>query len=190
MSSHDNHSQTRTAEPVRPALLARFIGNRKGTTAIEFTILLIPFILLVFAILESCVAFAGQQLLANATDEVARQIRTGQIRAENITETSLHNNLCAKLEILVSQGCPGLVFDLESYGTFAEAANVRTQLTADDELDTTGFGVHPGGSATKNMLRVYYEWPVMTDLMARYMSNLKGGKILLFASVTWQNEPF
>jgi hypothetical protein len=30
----------------------------------------------------------------------------------------------------------------------------------------------------------------MTDLMARYMSNLKGGKILLFASVTWQNEPF
>ena len=40
------------------------------------------------------------------------------------------------------------------------------------------------------MLRVFYRWPVMTDFMSKSMSNLKGGKTLHFASVTWQNEPF
>ena len=40
------------------------------------------------------------------------------------------------------------------------------------------------------MLRVFYPWPVMTDFMSKWMSDIKGGKTLHFASVTWQNEPF
>jgi Flp pilus assembly protein TadG len=172
------------------SLLARFMGNRKGTTAIEFTALAIPFCLLVFAILESCISFAGQQLLANATDDIARQIRTGQLKAADLDETRLHDLLCARLEVLVAQGCPGLYFDLEQYNTFADAAQVRTKYTADGDLDTTGFKVDPGPSMTKNMLRVYYKWPVITDFMSKSLSNLKDGKILHFATVTWQNEPF
>jgi len=43
---------------------------------------------------------------------------------------------------------------------------------------------------TRNMLRVFYKWPVMTDFMASSMANIEGGKTLHFASVTWQNEPF
>jgi hypothetical protein len=30
----------------------------------------------------------------------------------------------------------------------------------------------------------------MTDVMRERMSNLKGYKALLFATATWQNEPF
>jgi len=56
--------------------------------------------------------------------------------------------------------------------------------------DTTGFDVDPGPSMSKNMLRVFYRWPVMTDFMRKSMSNLKDGKTLHFATVTWQNEPF
>ena len=48
----------------------------------------------------------------------------------------------------------------------------------------------PGKALTKNMLRVFYKWPVITDFMRKSMSNLKGSKTLHFASVTWQNEPF
>jgi Flp pilus assembly protein TadG len=80
-------------------------------------------------------------------------------------------------------------FDLENYATFADAALVRTKISNGD-LDTTGFNVNPGGPLTINMLRVYYEWPVMTDFMASMMSNLNGNKTLLFATATWQNEPF
>jgi Flp pilus assembly protein TadG len=197
MMRHTNDSRPNGPEtkPARPSLLARFVGNRKGTTVIEFAVLAIPFALLVFAILESCISFAAQQLLMNVTDEVARQVRTGQLKATDLTDVKLRELICAKLSIMVGDSCNDpnnhyLAFDLETYSTFAAAAQVRTKKTADNDLDETDFGVHPGGPLTKNMLRVYYKWPVMTDFMARTMSDLKGGRKLLFATVTWQNEPF
>ncbi|MBN9269505.1 MAG: pilus assembly protein, partial [Mesorhizobium sp.] len=67
---------TRKAGQAR--LLARFARDRRGSTAMEFALLAIPFALLVFAILESCISFAGQEVMANITDDVARQLRTGQ----------------------------------------------------------------------------------------------------------------
>lgn len=190
MAMDQNEVCGRTATRERPSLLARFLRNRKGSTAIEFTALAIPFSLLVFAILESCVSFAGQQLLANATDDLARQVRTGQLKPADLNETVAHTLICNQLQILVASGCPGLEIDLEQYATFADAAKVRTKYTSDNDLDTTGFDVKPGLSMSKNMLRVFYRWPVMTDFMRKQMSNLKDGKTLLFATVTWQNEPF
>jgi Flp pilus assembly protein TadG len=168
----------------------RFAGNRDGSTAIEFTMLAIPFSALVFAILESCISFAAQEVLANTTDDIARQLRTGQIRAADINEIKLKNMICDHLDVIVANGCPGLVVDLREYPTFADAAAVKIKLTADKDIDTTGFDVKPGKSMSKNMLRVFYKWPVITDFLRKEMSNLKDGKTLHFASVTWQNEPF
>ncbi|PWK68375.1 TadE/TadG family type IV pilus assembly protein [Aminobacter sp. AP02] len=171
--------------------LARFVRDQSGSTAIEFAILAIPFSLLVFAILESCIAFAGQQVLSNAADDVARQFRTGQVKAAGFTEDKLKTMICDKLQVLVGSGCKaGLIVDLRSYPTFADAANVKFKLTADKDIDTTGFAVTPGPALSKNMLRVFYRWPVITDFMRASMSNLKDGKTLQFAAFVWQNEPF
>ncbi|MEP9386626.1 TadE/TadG family type IV pilus assembly protein [Mesorhizobium sp. KR9-304] len=182
------------SEPIdkgrRQGFLSRFLRNRSGSTAVEFSLLSIPFAMLVFAILESCISFAGQQVLANATDDVARQIRTGQLKPADLTKESLEAMICDRLDIIVTAGCPGLEVDLREFATFAEAAAVRIKLTPERELDTSDFAVDPGLSMSKNMLRVFYEWPVITDFMARMLSNLKGGKTLHFATVTWQNEPF
>jgi Flp pilus assembly protein TadG len=172
-----------------PKFLTRFLRDRRGSTAIEFTILAIPFSLLVFAILESCISFAGQEVMSNITDDIARQLRTGQIKPP-LSESQLKDMICDRLEIIVSEDCPGLVVDLRKYDTFAQAAAVRIKLTPDRDLDTTGFAVSPGPSMSKNMLRVFYKWPVMTDFMRKSMSNLKDGKTLHFATATWQNEPF
>jgi Flp pilus assembly protein TadG len=187
----------KTSEPSRgggvariSAGLRRFGRNRQGSTAIEFVALAIPFSLLVFAILESCISFAAQEVLANATDDVARQLRTGQLKAAAVTTTSLKKLICDRLDIVVAQGCPDLVVDLREFPTFAAAAAVKFKLTSDKDIDTTGFDVKPGKSMSKNMLRVFYRWPVMTDFMSKSMSNLKGGKTLHYAAITWQNEPF
>ena len=68
----------------RPRFFARFLRDRRGSTAMEFAMLAVPFALLVFAILESCISFAGQEVMANITDDVARQLRTGQLRAADV----------------------------------------------------------------------------------------------------------
>lgn len=173
---------------------ARFLHNQRGSTAIEFAMLALPFALLVFAILESCISFAGQEVMANATDNVARQLRTGQVRAATVTDTSLKQMICSQMQIIVAQNCPGLLVDLRQYTTFADAAAAGFSIqTGDIVLTGTSpatFTVAPGPSESKNMLRVFYKWPIMTDFLAKSMANLNGGNTLHFASVTWQNEPF
>jgi Flp pilus assembly protein TadG len=190
-------STDKTIEPGGRGLLARpggylrrFSRSHEGSTGIEFTMLAIPFSMLVFAILETCISFAAQEVMTNATDDVARQLRTGQLLAKNVTKASLEKAICDRMEIMVAKGCPDLVVDLREFPTFAAAAAVKVKLTSDKDIDTTGFDVKPGKALTKNMLRVFYRWPVITDFMSKAMSNLKGGKTLHFATVTWQNEPF
>lgn len=172
-----------------------FFSDKRGSTAMEFALLAIPFALLVFAILESCISFAGQEVMANITDDVARQLRTGQLRKATVTEDSIKQLICSRLEIMVAQNCPGLLVDLREYPTFADAASAGFKIVDGDIVLTQGtnsttFSVSPGLAETRNMLRVFYKWPVMTDFLAKQMANLKDGKTLHFASVTWQNEPF
>jgi Flp pilus assembly protein TadG len=193
MTGQKPHQGGDSGVPTRRPLLVRFARNSTGSVAIEFSLLVIPFSLLLFAILESCISFAGSQLLANATDDVARQLRTGQLKAATITQESVRKAICDQLEVIVADGCPGLKIDLRKYDTFKEAADMRIVYVgsgSDQELAASNFAFTPGKSMTKNMLRVFYEWPVMTDFMRKAMSNLKGGKTLHYASVTWQNEPF
>jgi Flp pilus assembly protein TadG len=177
----------------RQSFLARFLRNRSGGTAIEFALLSIPFAILVFAILETCISFAGQQLLSNITDDVARQIRTGQLKpGPDLAADALKQRICDRLDILVSPTTcvVSLEVDLHKYDTFAKAAAVRIKLK-DGDIDTTGFyPPTPGESMSINMLRVFYRWPVITDFMSKLVTNLEGGKTLHFASVTWKNEPF
>ena len=172
-----------------------FFSDKRGSTAMEFAMLAIPFALLIFAILESCISFAGQEVMANAADDVARQLRTGQIAPANATATSINQLICNKLQIMVAQNCPGLLVDLRQYATFADAAAAGFKIVNGDIVltqgsGTTTFTVAPGPAESKNMLRVFYKWPVMTDFLAKQMANLSGGNTLHFASVTWQNEPF
>ncbi len=171
-------------------LFSRFRRNRDGSTAVEFALLAMPFAVLVFAILESCISFAGQEVMSNITDDIARQVRTGQLKPADLNEGVLKGMICAELEIMVAKDCPGLEVDLREFPTFADAAQVRIRLTEDRDLNTSDFAVAPGLSMSKNMLRVFYKWPVITDFMSKLVSNLKGGKTLHFATVTWQNEPF
>ena len=166
------------AQRITPAgLVRRFFRARGGATAIEFVILALPFSALIFAILESCVSFAAQQLISNATDDIARQIRTGQVKAADITETKIRTMVCDRISLVVGDDCPGLEIDLREYTSFEDAAKAS-------------FKIEPGKSLTKNMLRVFYRWPVMTDYLRKSMANLKDDKTLLYATTTWQNEPF
>ncbi len=181
----------------RKGLFGRFARERDGTTAIEFAALAIPFSLLVFAVLECCISFAAQEVMTNATDSVARQLRTGQIKAADTSATQIKNLICAKLEIMVAKGCPGLEVDLRTKSSFEELAKAKFAiqdkkivLLTDGKAETGGYQFQPGLSTQKSMLRVFYKWPVMTDFMAKSMANLENGATLHFASATWQNEPF
>lgn len=167
----------------------RFAGAVRGAVAIEFALLALPFSLLVFAILETSVAYVAQQTLSNITDDLARQLRTGVLKADDVTNGKLQQIVCNRLQIIVATGCPDLLVDLETYTSFDQVPT-KIPYTSTGDVDTSGFKVDPGGSQSINQLRLFYRWPVMTDVMREKLSNLPNGKTLLFATFTWQNEPY
>ena len=75
--------------------------------------------------------------MANATDDIARQLRTGQLRAADVTETSLKKVICDRMEIMVAKGCPDLVVDLREFATFADAAAVKVKITGSRHRTST-----------------------------------------------------
>jgi Flp pilus assembly pilin Flp len=174
-------------------IFSRFCSNRSGSTAIEFGMLALPFALLLFAILETCISFAAQQVIANATDDIARQIRTGQIKGDDLTEQRLHDFICGRMEMMVASGCPDLAIDLRTRPTFSALAQIPMPITGIGQnrvIDESLTGFEKAQSMERSMLRVLYPWPIMTNLMQKSLSTLADGKILLFATATWQNEPF
>lgn len=163
--------------------------DRSGATAIEFSLLALPFALLSFAILETTVTFAAQQVLTNAADQISREIRTGQLTLTNTTKAQFRTKVCDEIKIMVGDACSGLVWDLEAYDDFSDVPKT-IPLTPGGDIDNTGFGYDPGDESSIVQLRIFYKWPVLIDKMQASMANLPSGETLLYASVTWQNEPF
>jgi Flp pilus assembly protein TadG len=173
----------------KPGLLRRFRKDKRGSVAIEFVMLAMPFSLLVFAIIESCIAFAAQQVMSNAVDTVGREIRVGNLQAADITPAILRTKICEQMSLLVTAGCPGLEIDLNKYANWATVPTTIPR-TSDGDVNTAGFTVVAGIDREIQHLRIFYRWPYVSDFIGHKIAELPNNKTLLYASMTWKNEPF
>lgn len=170
-------------------IFARFKKDKRGSVAIEFGFLAMPFFLIIFAIIESCYAFTVQQVMTNTTDIVARSIRVNGLSQAAATGTVVRDRICAGISNWVSTGCPGLEVDIKVYTTYAAVPTVIPR-SADNDVNTSGFAANVGISRDIQHLRVFYRWPYMTDFIGHKLAELPNNKTLLFASATWRNENF
>ncbi|WP_132520108.1 TadE/TadG family type IV pilus assembly protein [Rhizobium sp. BK376] len=181
------------------------IHSRDGATAIEFALLAIPYFVIVFAILETFIAFTAEQLVSNAVDTVGRQLRTGQItynlgRSTDKTQAQFRQLFCNEINILIQCSATEIAtpdklwLDVESYTSFGSMPTTVPMKNGD--LDTSGLKYSPGGSGTINMLRAYYRWQIITDLVRPFVSTIRpsDGSIpsifLIVATAAFQNEKY
>ncbi len=189
-------------------LLAGFRKSRDGTAAIEFGLLAFPFFLLIFATIEAFIAFAGEQLLENAVDTMSRQIRTGQItfgmgRSTDLTAAQFRTKFCGEISLMIK--CPAkedptdqkLYLDVREFANFATIPKYipKTSDGQFSDLDPSDFAYSPGGPKTINIVRAYYRWEVMTDLVRPFITNIrKDGEMprdyLMVATAAFRNENY
>jgi Flp pilus assembly protein TadG len=62
------------------ALVNRWRGDDRGVTAIEFALVAMPFVLLLFGIMSVCLFYFANFSIENAVWQAARAIRTGQLQ--------------------------------------------------------------------------------------------------------------
>lgn len=161
-------------------------GDTRGTAAIEFSIIALPFFLIIFGAFEVGINYMANRMLNNGTDQVARMIRTGQIRATTFTEAQFKQELCRKGSMFMFN-CSKLIVDVK------EVASFDTQeipKNPDGTLDDSQMGFAPGGRLTINVVRVYYEWPNFINWAPQGVDEWSGTKRLIVGTSAFMNEPY
>lgn len=168
-----------------PRVVKRFSGNERGVTAVEFAFTAPIFFLLLFAVIESCLQFFAGQLLESAVDEVGRRVRTGQLN-NTMTEQQFKDEICAATAILFT--CADLDIDLQVAATFDELDD--PPLPVDGEVDHSAYSFTAPCPEQIAMITASYEWPVFTNYVAAYLSDLNNGNALLNAIAVFRTEPY
>jgi Flp pilus assembly protein TadG len=161
-------------------------ANREGTAAIEFAFVAIPFMLLLFGIIEIGLAFFANQILGNAVMDAARLIRTGQAQAEGFNAAEFKKVILENMS-----GFPvsadRLTIDVEKLDNFS---SYKPKQLIDDGKLTNDVGYNHGEANQIVIVRAMYRWPMFSSLMQTNFGDLASGDRLLVATAVFRNEPF
>ena len=181
--------------PARRFGLARqarlFRRRDDGATAIEFGIVIFPFLAILFAIIEVALVFLAGQVLETATADSARRIMTGEVQKAGMTKELFKADVCARLQALFN--CPtGVHIDVQSYTGFGGA---DISPPGYDEvagtIDVSAFNnFNTGTQGSIVVVRVAYEWPIFVRDFGFNLASLPNGKRLLMATAAFRNEPY
>jgi Flp pilus assembly protein TadG len=175
--------------PQRWLAAARRLKRRQdGAVAIEFGMVAVPFLGLLFAIIETALVFFAGQVLESAAAESARLIMTGQAQQGGLNQDSFKDAVCAKVSGMLD--CKnGVYVDVRTFSSFS-TVSLTNPVDANGNL-IKNFVYQPGGSGAIVVVRLLYEWPVYVSLLgANGLSNLSGSKRLLISTAAFRNEPY
>ncbi len=171
----------------RPRIVRRFARREDGATTVEFAIVAVPFLALVFAIIETAMVFFAGQVLETATADSARLIMTGQAQTQGMTQTTFKDQVCSRIFGLFN--CASGVFvDVKNYPSFA-SVNLTNPVDANGNL-INNFTYAPGAPGDIVVVRLIYQWPVFVPLFGLNLADMSGNKRLLIATAAFRNEPY
>ena len=165
-----------------------FLAARSGMAAVEFAIISIPFLTVLFSILELGTMFMGSTTIEAATVSAARQIRTGQVQqSANNNAAGFKTLVCGGMSwISVSDCNANLSVDVRTFSSFS-AINV-TPPVKNGAIDQTQLTYDAGKPCDIVLVRVFYPWTLITPVLEPGLPNLGPNQRLLATSIAFRNE--
>ncbi len=165
-------------------LIRKWIKREDGATAIEFSMLFMPYMLISLGIMELSLMFASASLLEGATDSASRLIKTGKLQRSNEDpETLFRNAMCEFATVLID--CQNVVIDvsvINNYGDFTDPVYDASGNLVPGEFDA-------GGSNSKVLIRVAYRYAMITPIVGSLL-NGQDGSTLFVSTIVMQTEPY
>ncbi len=169
--------------------VSQFVHSTDAATAVEFGLVVAPFIAMLFAVLQTTLVFFAGRLLDTAVSQSSRLILTGQAQDQKMSQSAFANAVCSKVYALFN--CSGLMIDVQTAGSFSNANTSTPSLSFDKNGNVTNaWQYQPGNPGDIVVVRVMYQWPVFLGPLAFNLSNLSNGNRLLMASAAFKNEPY
>lgn len=173
--------------------MSRFRKKDDGVAAVEFAFFAIPFAFLMIGMIEVGMMSTAGTLLQGATDESARLIRTGQAQQSGDPQGMFEDALCARVDLLID--CDDLTYEVIKIddglgfgGASTDATLVDPVFDVDGNLQSSGFD--PGGENSLVIVRVAYNYPLLSPFVGPFLSDRSDNTRLLMSTAIIQNEPY
>lgn len=178
--------------------LRRWRSDQSGFTAVEFAIVAMPFLMLLFGTISVCLFYFTNFTMENAVWMASRGIRTGQfqqgegsyngIKSDEDRKKAFKQALCAKAPSYID--CNKVVVLVQSNsGGFG---SITQPVCAKDGtiIDQSKAEFNPGGASSVVLITACYPWDFGGRLPFFSLNNMKDGSLLIQASVAFRTEPF
>lgn len=167
----------------------RFGRARRGSAAVEFALVAVPFFLLIIGLAEIAMIGFAQTSLNFAVSNVSREIRTGRAQMDNVSYGDIKQQLCGDMDVFLMLDCDANLFlDVNRFDSFVNA-NTSGPIQ-NGEFHSGSFGYVPGAPSDIVVVRAYYRWKIMTPMFEAVFQNIAGGQRILAATMMFRNEPY
>jgi Flp pilus assembly protein TadG len=163
----------------RRAKLSSLVCDRRGATAVEFSLVALPLLFMLFAIIELGLIFVLSLNLSNATTTVAREIRVGEMVAPGATATAssgvqldladFKSAICSRIALVPNATCVNqLQVDVRTLSSYQSPP---TNPRIGKSFSTSGFCYYSGAAGSVVEIRTYYPWAILTPFIATALAN-------------------
>ena len=172
--------------------------DQSGFTAVEFAMVAMPFLMLLFGTLSVCLFYFTNFTLENAVWSASRGIRTGQFQQgegsySGITtpedrKKAFKQALCAKAPAYID--CNKVIVLVQSNSGGFGGITQPVCATNGTMVDQATAEFNPGGASSVVLITACYPWDFGGRLPFFALNNMKDGSLLLQASVAFRTEPY
>jgi Flp pilus assembly protein TadG len=181
------------ARLTRRAAPRRFLRHKGGSAAVEFAAVMLPFLVIMFGIMETALVFFADQTLQTAVSDSARLIMTGQAQSGGWKIDDFKTQVCQRIYALFD--CThGISINVTKWPDFSSIHFTPPTYT-NGQLDTGAFSYDSGGPGDIIVVQLYYQWPLFMTWGSNWgfsgLSNTSGpGSRLLVGVAAFKNEPY
>ena len=173
------------------SMVAQNITWRKcqqGATAVEFSLIVLPLVMLLVGVLELAMFYARATVLEGATAAAARVVRTGEAQKSADAQGLFEQALCAQIETMMN--CDDLIYEVirPDSDDFASATNLAPVFDSDGNLISSGFDA--GDMSDVVVVRTAYRYHFATPFLGPVLSGAADNSKLIMATITMRNEPY
>ena len=154
--------------------IGKLFADENGTTAIEFAIVAIPFLMIVLGLLEISIMFVIDVNLDSATANFATLIRTGQVQAPGASASSssgavmdlsdAKTKICNNIPVVPLSICTSqLQIDVRTLSAFS-AASGPTPISG-SSFNTSNLCYYSGNAGNVVQITAYFMYQILNPIL-------------------------
>jgi Flp pilus assembly protein TadG len=162
------------------------LRNDDGVAAVEFALLVFPFLLFLFCILDMALMFFVDSALDSALHMAAREVRVGTAHSGSWDLAKFKSTVCNNMAL--SFGCEDEL--LVTTTTMSDFSSMNFTSAFSGGVLSVSESFSPGSSGDYVMIQAFLPWSSLLAKLGADVNTLADGSYVLSAAAVFRNEPF